>query len=518
MTLDHTEIASTAPDADVLIVGAGAVGIGLAVLLARRGKRVTLLEGGPLQPRIDFRDANQAHCTGRAHLGLREGRMKALGGTTRLWGGQLVPFTPEDLAAGSFPGKTGWPISYADLASATDRAYDLLGVPPGARDGDALFRKTTGLEPRLDGDVGIALTSWLPQPDFAKLFGADLSGLSGLTVLTDHAVTDLEFARPGEVSAVIVSGPDGMERRLRAPCVVLANGTFELCRLLLQVAAARPECGFSDNRHLGRWFIDHLHGIVGRVEDINRRRIGALFDPIYREGRKFTVKLRASAALQQSAGIPNAAAMLLAPMGVREIVNDLKTLGRRLLTGNAGVSALVGSLRNMLLLVPVIFRYLVQRRAANLFDRGAHLGIEVEQVATQESYVFLDKDDPSKVGLHWAIDGAEMAAITTLSKAIRDRFAADGLGKVVLDPRVEAGDPAFLEECHDAYHQMGGARMGTSAQDGVVDSQLKVFGTSNLYVLGAATFPSGSFANPTLTALALAVRLSDHLSVPAKAT
>jgi choline dehydrogenase-like flavoprotein len=111
-----------------------------------------------------------------------------------------------------------------------------------------------------------------------------------------------------------------------------------------------------------------------------------------------------------------------------------------------------------------------------------------------------------------------MAAITTLSKAIRDRFAADGLGKVVLDPRVEAGDPAFLEECHDAYHQMGGARMGTSAQDGVVDSQLKVFGTSNLYVLGAATFPSGSFANPTLTALALAVRLSDHLSVPAKAT
>ena len=53
--------------------------------------------------------------------------------------------------------------------------------------------------------------------------------------------------------------------------------------------------------------------------------------------------------------------------------------------------------------------------------------------------------------------------------------------------------------------------MAASAADGVVDLQLKVFGTDNLYVLGAATFPSGSFANPTLTALELSVRLADHL-------
>jgi choline dehydrogenase-like flavoprotein len=59
---------------------------------------------------------------------------------------------------------------------------------------------------------------------------------------------------------------------------------------------------------------------------------------------------------------------------------------------------------------------------------------------------------------------------------------------------------------------MGGARMALLPEDGVVDPQLKVFGTENLYALGAATFPSGSFANPTLTALALAVRLADHLA------
>ena len=55
--------------------------------------------------------------------------------------------------------------------------------------------------------------------------------------------------------------------------------------------------------------------------------------------------------------------------------------------------------------------------------------------------------------------------------------------------------------------------MAESAEHGVVDPNLRVFGTQNLFALGAATFPSGSFANPTLTALALAVLLSDHLTL-----
>ena len=53
--------------------------------------------------------------------------------------------------------------------------------------------------------------------------------------------------------------------------------------------------------------------------------------------------------------------------------------------------------------------------------------------------------------------------------------------------------------------------MSSSEQDGVVDSNCRVFGTNNLFVAGAAVFPSSSFANPTFTAMALANRLSHHL-------
>jgi choline dehydrogenase-like flavoprotein len=164
------------------------------------------------------------------------------------------------------------------------------------------------------------------------------------------------------------------------------------------------------------------------------------------------------------------------------------------------------------LLAPLIWRFLVHRRAGGVLSRGAVLGVEIEQLPCADSFIALDPDNPDAIALHWAIAGAEMPAVRAFAIAVRDSFAARGLGELVLDPHVAAGDPAFLASCGDGFHQMGGARMALTAEDGVVDPQMRVFGTENLYIAGAATFPSGSFANPTLTAMALGLRLADHLA------
>jgi choline dehydrogenase-like flavoprotein len=65
-------------------------------------------------------------------------------------------------------------------------------------------------------------------------------------------------------------------------------------------------------------------------------------------------------------------------------------------------------------------------------------------------------------------------------------------------------------------HHMGATRMHVDPELGVVDENSRVHGTSNLYVTGSSVFPSGGYANPTLTIVALAARLADHLKrVPA---
>jgi len=143
------------------------------------------------------------------------------------------------------------------------------------------------------------------------------------------------------------------------------------------------------------------------------------------------------------------------------------------------------------------------------------LGLEIEQIPVAESYLFLDPAAPPEtaaIGVHWAFDGRELEAADLFCAELTRSFAEHGLGTITLDPRVAARDPALFADLHDAFHHMGGARMAANAGEGVVDRDLRVFGCANLSVLGAATFPSGSFANPTLTAIALALRLAERLN------
>jgi choline dehydrogenase-like flavoprotein len=54
--------------------------------------------------------------------------------------------------------------------------------------------------------------------------------------------------------------------------------------------------------------------------------------------------------------------------------------------------------------------------------------------------------------------------------------------------------------------------MSTSDSTGVVDTTLRLHGLTNTYICSSAVFPSSGFSNPTHTVLALALRLSDHLT------
>jgi choline dehydrogenase-like flavoprotein len=60
-------------------------------------------------------------------------------------------------------------------------------------------------------------------------------------------------------------------------------------------------------------------------------------------------------------------------------------------------------------------------------------------------------------------------------------------------------------------HPMGATRMSSDPADGIVDPNLRVHTTDNLYVASCSVFPTGGSANPTLTIIALAVRLAEHL-------
>jgi choline dehydrogenase-like flavoprotein len=87
-------------------------------------------------------------------------------------------------------------------------------------------------------------------------------------------------------------------------------------------------------------------------------------------------------------------------------------------------------------------------------------------------------------------------------------LAASGVG--VLGPRRRRGEPLVRQL--SAHHPAGTTRMSDDPATGVVDSNGRVHNTSNLFVASSAVFPTAGFAPPTLTILAWAMRLADHLS------
>jgi choline dehydrogenase-like flavoprotein len=78
--------------------------------------------------------------------------------------------------------------------------------------------------------------------------------------------------------------------------------------------------------------------------------------------------------------------------------------------------------------------------------------------------------------------------------------------------RVRVNNDRIYLEVHGQGHTLGTTRMGATITTSVVDGDCRVHGYANLFVAGSSVFPSGGYANPTITIVALALRLADHLA------
>jgi choline dehydrogenase-like flavoprotein len=106
------------------------------------------------------------------------------------------------------------------------------------------------------------------------------------------------------------------------------------------------------------------------------------------------------------------------------------------------------------------------------------------------------------------VSADDRSSIVRTLHLLRDEMTTGGVADVDLPPDDELLDLRFP----DGTHQMGVTRMSTSPRDGVVDGDCRVHGVANLYIASSAVFPVSGFEAPTLTIVALAARLADHLA------
>jgi choline dehydrogenase-like flavoprotein len=490
----------------VCVVGSGAAGTALALRLQERGRDVLVLESGGAQ--ADPMTASMtAVDAGELPIG-PESRQRYLGGTTNTWWGGAAMLEEIDFEARPWLEVPSWPIARTALLPYYAEGCHMLGVPDLTSITLSRFESGRGFLVRTD-ELDTTTLYWQRQPRrFRDLLVPAVREGRGLRALLYANVTRIVLA-PGEgsVSHLEVATINGRRLRVRPRAVVLACGGIENPRLLLASGWSGP--GGRDV--VGRYYMDHPKGVAGqvRVDPAVRR----LIHPAYWDARpgRFRLGIRLSEARQRREGLldaylrfhpilesdgQGAAALRELRRHRLEALRNPRVVGR-LVTGIPEIAALA------------VFKGLNVGRL-----RAVEIQHFLEQAPRAENRVRLS-DRKDAIGhplarVEWSIGDLDRRTVFALHAALDEELRARGFGRVESPLLSGRDDPWPISR--DASHHMGTTRMGADPSTSVVDRDCRVHGIGNLYVAGSSVFPSSGYANPTLTILALALRLGDHLT------
>jgi len=513
-------------EGEVAVVGAGFAGLELASFLGRRGVSVVLLESGRLEfdprtqelARVDsvgkpiWEPGPESEMTPYLEPELRgESRIRQFGGSSNTWTGKWRIFDPLDFAERSWVPHSGWPITFDEVwpfYEAVIRDYGL--------DQFAAFRQSEGVRSlraaARSGGLEVACHAWQKSPlRLARRFGAELRAAESVNAVLGANATDIVLSNDLErVRSLVVRSLEGRELEVHAERFVLATGGLEVPRLLLSSNGQLP-AGIG-NRHgfVGRFNANHPKHKQGALWPAGELRDPARAGTDILPRPRFHVNFQLSDETQRDLGLLNHT-LRLTPVYRYEIdypqerVQALReSLAARDLRGVARSSlALARSPRAL----AKVLRRTYHRGYGGPLDHYA-LTMYLEQAPNPESRVYLG-DETDALGLpklvvDWRLTELDRESFDATLEELKRAFARAGLG------RLEFGE-LTIDDTFDAAHHIGTTRMASSAEEGVVDSDCRVFGTENLYVASSSVFPTGHSMGPTLTIVALARRLGAHL-------
>jgi choline dehydrogenase-like flavoprotein len=511
---------------DVIIIGSGAGGATMAQSLAPSGKSILILErGDPLPIETDNWNA-KAVFVDKKYRTQEKWRDKNgrsfvpntnywVGGNTSFYGAALMRFKREDFGDVIHQGglSPAWPITYEDMRpwyAVAERVWEVRGtrgIDPTDQTDDPPFPF-----PALNHDPGVARLrdhfesiGWTPSPlplavrrndsdpnlglctrcktcggfpcqilakvDARTAALKPLESAPNVTILSARKVIKLETNDRGEkVIAAWVEGPNGFETYTAGLFVVAAGAANSAALMLASHSDAHPNGLANSSDQVGRNYMFHA---TSAVISVSVEAFEATF-PKTLCVNDFYLK-------DHAGGFPY-------PMGQIQMLEYMSG------------QTLEGQLEDMIPpeLIPD--------------------GLSDEIGARMVSFLVMSEDLPdpnNRVSIN--DDGEIVLAYTFGDMAAHARLVdklKDGLKGFVhrthalFEPHFEIDE---LLPLYGTAHQCGTLRMGRDPTTSVVDPMCKAHDLENLYVCDASVFVSSAAVNPTLTIVANAMRVGDHI-------
>jgi glucose dehydrogenase len=463
---------------DVCIIGSGFAGTILGESLGRLGIKTIILESGFQSSRPPSDKRLQAlevfRNSGPLSYPIAKTRFRGVGGTSWLWGGFCSRLQPMDFEDGPFtPKGCSWPIKYPDLEPYFEEAEKSLGAhgdqeteyhpprrkgypqPLGSNDSAVreMFAKVNVAASPQARTVPALRLAETHMPRFqASAYGTLIDGATTTRLLTDGS----------RVVGAEVKDLDRNVKIIRALVYVVACGGLESPRLLLLSRGPGFPNGIGNNQDwVGRCFMEHRNSSF-----VAHARVGLtniLFD------RSFDVSY--------------------------QFYRDFKQQGLGGIHLNVGFNTVQGR---------DVREWQFRRIAGKVWTPEVRISAGLEMAPSPQNRVSLDPDLKDHFGN--PVTNLFLSE-TDLDRQTREK-AKDLIGRIYGTLRAEGVREIESDWVH---HHMGTCRMGDDPRTSVVDRNLQVHGTNNLFVAGSSVFVTSGCAGPTVTLTALSLRLAEHL-------
>lgn len=496
-------------EADICVIGGGVAGITMAREWAHTNQRIVVLESG----RFEIDSSTQALYQGEylAHdlYDLQSSRLRFFGGTSNHWSGNCQIFPAEELKPRHWIAHSGWPVNSSELAPYYKRAAVICELPAGRFDGAYWARRLGFPLTSLDETRFIhEVLEKSPPTRFGSRYRSDLAKAKNVKVYLNTNLTDFTLAACGDrLSAVTAHTLDGQKLDISAKRFVLACGAVENARLLLNANAGCPQGIGNDHGLVGRYYMDHPIVLAGTlVTPTGTSNMEFYKRHSNEQGEAVRGLLRVSP-LSQLQHKMASACIVVAPKSSRSWArSSLSALWkaakqRRIhgLLGHQLSEAWEDSFK--------------EDQDINTNYSAYSISVRAEQAPNRDSRITLT-DERDELGLRrvrvdWRLTKFDRHTMDQALNLFAIEVGRLGIGRV----HNELGnDPLWPDKMRGGPHHTGTTRMHDDPGQGVVDRNCKVHSMDNLYIAGSSLFPTSSSSMPTLTIVALALRLAEHLT------
>lgn len=523
----------------VCIIGAGPAGITLAREFINQKFQVCLLESGGLEFDPELQSLCDAIVVGDPYPVVRETRRRQFGGTSHTWEGQngyqefgfrCLPLDEIDFEQRDWLPYSGWPFKRDHLDPFYQRAQQVCQIGPYAYKAEDWEDKRAVRLPFKSDRITTSMSQYASREPFTQEYREEIKRASNITTVFYATVVAIETNDSLQtVTRLKVTSPKNNPFTVTARVVILATGGMENARLLLASNQQQPAGLGNQNDVVGRFFMDRPI-LKARLVPYNRKIFDqtALYDIYPTKGVPVMARVRLSdATLRQERLMNNGAQLFPRPLAhQREATLALRSLIGSLRRGKPPATLLhqAGSVVRGLDYVAMAGFWSAVRKIPAL-RRGDWSYLPYEKRRFSEFEVFYqieqapDPNNRIQLGadrdrfgqpmteIHWRINPIDVDHAVRVQEIWAEEFAKAGLG----DYQFARTKEEWKFEKPAMHHHMGTTRMHHDPKQGVVDANCKVHGISNLFIAGSSVFPTSGYSNPTLTIIALSLRLADHV-------